>query len=130
MQSTFKTLIYDDIEFENVEGKLMVKDQAVMLDNLNMEVLDGAIVMSGKYDTEDPANPVADFDMDIIGIDIQQSYNTFGTIEKFAPIAAKTSGKFSAGFQVNTLLDKEMMPVYASMNGEVTSAPPISPSKM
>jgi vacuolar-type H+-ATPase subunit H len=117
MQSTFKTLIYDDIEFENVEGKLMVKDQAVMLDNLNMEVLDGAIVMSGKYDTEDPANPVADFDMDIIGIDIQQSYNTFGTIEKFAPIAAKTSGKFSAGFQVNTLLDKEMMPVYASMNG-------------
>ncbi len=117
MQSNFKTLMYDNIELKNLEGIFVIKDQALLLDKLNMEVLDGTILMSGKYDTKDPANPTADFDMNINGIDIQQSYNTFGTIEKFAPIAQKTSGKFSTGFKVNMLLDNTLMPVYPSMNG-------------
>jgi cell division septum initiation protein DivIVA len=117
MQSNFKTLMYDNIKLKNVAGILLIKDQAVILDMLNMEVLDGSILISGKYDTKEPANPVADFDMNISNIDIQQSYNTFGTIEKFAPIAQKTSGKFSAGFKVNMLLDNTLMPIYPSMNG-------------
>lgn len=117
MQSSFSTLIYDNIELKNVVGNLLVKDQVLVLDKLNMEVLDGTIGMSGKYDTKEPGSPRAEFDMNLNGIDIQKSYATFGTIEKFAPIAAKTSGKFSAGFNVKTLLDHKLMPVYSSMNG-------------
>ncbi|MBE0639229.1 MAG: hypothetical protein IH598_11980 [Bacteroidales bacterium] len=117
LQSTFKTVIYNQIDLKNVEGNLLVKNQALLLDKLNMEVLDGTIGMSGKYDTKDPEKPRAEFDMNLNGIDIQKSYSTFGTIEKFAPIAAKTSGKFSAALSVKTLLDNQLMPIYSSMNG-------------
>lgn len=117
MQSVIKTLIYDQIELKNVDGQIMVKDQALWLDKLNMEVLDGTIGISGKYDTKDPAKPIAELNMNLNGIDIQKSYATFGTISKFAPIAQKTSGKFSSGFNVKMLLDKHLMPVYSTMNG-------------
>jgi hypothetical protein len=118
LQSNFRQLMYDKIELNNIEGKLLVRDHTVVLDKLNMDVLDGKIMMSGKYDTKDPSQPRADFDMNITDIDIQQSYNTFSTIEKFAPIAQKTSGKFSTGFKISTLLDNELMPVYSTMNGD------------
>lgn len=117
MQSSIKKLIYDQIELSNVEGILMVKDHSLILDKLNMEVLDGTIGMSGKYDTKDPTVPHAQFDMNINNIDIQQAYKTFGAFEKFAPIAEKTTGKFSTSLSLKTLLDSHLMPVYASMNG-------------
>lgn len=117
LQSTINTLIFDSIEFKNLEGKLMVKNQAILLDRLNMEILDGTMAISGKYDTKEPDNPKAEFDMELNNIDIQKSYFTFGTIEKFAPIAQKTNGKFSAALNLKTLLDNKLMPVYSTMNG-------------
>jgi len=117
MQSFFKELIFNDIEMKNVDGKLIVADQTLTLDQLAMELLDGKMGVSGKYETKDPAQPKAEFNLNLTGLDIQKSYATFGTIEKFAPIAQKTSGKFSTSFNVKTLLNNQMMPVYNSMNG-------------
>jgi vacuolar-type H+-ATPase subunit H len=117
MAADFKTVVYDNIELKNMNGRLLVKDAAINLENLKMEVLDGTIGLSGKYDTKDPAKPTAAMAINISNIDIQQAYTTFGTLEKFAPIAEKTQGKFSTNFSINTLLDDELMPVYNTMNG-------------
>ncbi len=117
MNSTFKELVYDNMTLKNVAGELSVKDKAVNLKNLAMEVLDGGMALSGIYDTKNPEKPFVDFAIDISNIDIQQAYKTFGSMEKIAPIAEKTNGKFSTGFSMKTLLSSQMMPVYESMNG-------------
>lgn len=117
MAADFKKVVYDNIELSNMNGRLLVKESAVNLENLNMEVLDGTIGLSGKYDTKDPSKPIAAMAIAIANIDIQQAYATFGTLEKFAPIAEKTQGSFSTNFTMNTLLDDELMPVYNTMNG-------------
>jgi len=118
MNSTFRELIYDNITLKNMMGELIVKDKAVNLKNLNMEVLDGSMALSGVYDTKDAGKPNVNFMIDIRNIDIQEAYKTFGSIKKFAPIAEKTNGRFSTGFSMKTLLNNQMMPVYESMNGE------------
>lgn len=117
MQSFFKQLIFNEIDMKNVTGKLIVANQSLILDQLAMELLDGSMGVSGKYETKDPAQPNAELNINLTGLDIQKSYATFGTIEKFAPIAQKTSGKYSTRFNVKTQLDSHMMPVYSTMNG-------------
>jgi len=117
LNTNFKQLIYANIEMNNVVGIIFIRDKAVRLDKLRMDILDGTANLSGKFDTNIPEGPVADIEFDITNIDIQKAYTTFGIMEKLVPIAEKTQGTFSTSLTLNTLLDNEMMPVYETMNG-------------
>ncbi len=117
MKSSFTNLIYDNYEFENVNGKIIIRDERLTLENLSMNLLDGEMKMSGYYTAIDPKKPEFDFNINIDRIDIQKSYNTFGTITRYAPIAKKTSGKFSTQLRLKSILDQEMMPLYETMTG-------------
>ncbi|OQX72769.1 MAG: hypothetical protein B6D61_13255 [Bacteroidetes bacterium 4484_249] len=117
MDTKFDKLIYDNIEMENVIGRLEIKDEKLVLKNLKMDILDGKMTMNGSYSTAVPENAGIDFDLDIKQIDIQKAYNTFGIISQYAPIAKKTSGKFSAKMNIVSSLDDEMMPEYETMTG-------------
>ncbi|MCB0805690.1 MAG: hypothetical protein KDC05_07805 [Bacteroidales bacterium] len=125
MKTTFKSLIYDNIEMSNVGGRLVIRDKQIVLDRLAMNVLDGEMEVSGKYATPDPTQPEIDFHLNISDIDIQQAYNTFAIISEYAPIAEKTSGKFNTEMDLTSKLDTEMNPVYETMNGggEIRTSP-------
>jgi len=118
MSSSFTKLIYDNYELENVDGKIIIKDERLTLENLNMNILDGEMKMNGYYSAIDIEKPAFDFNLDINQIDIQEAYNTFGTMSKYAPIAKKTSGKFSTQMRFIATLDQEMMPIYETMTGK------------
>ncbi len=120
MNSKFEKLMYDNIEMDHVNGKLVIRDKTIKLENLSMDILDGKMIVNGSYNTFDPQKPGVDFDLNISKIDIQKAYNTFGIISKYAPIAQKTTGKFSTKFNMRTDLDKQMNPVYQTMTGEGT----------
>jgi vacuolar-type H+-ATPase subunit H len=117
LNSNFKQLIYDGIEMKNVSGVIFIRDKAIILNKLRMDILDGTCKLSGKFDTQTPEKPKAEMDIDIANINIQKAYTTFGMIEKLMPIAEKTEGTFSTTLTFNTLLDNELMPVYNTMNG-------------
>ena len=117
MDTKFDKLIYDNIKMETVSGQLEVKDKRVVLKNLRMNLLKGTMRVNGTYSTVIPENPAIDINLDINQIDIQQAYNTFSIISEYAPIAKKTSGKFSIKMNLKSSLDKEMEPIYETMNG-------------
>jgi len=118
-------LIYDNMEMTSVYGKVLIKDAAVVLENLNMNMLNGKLTVDGSYGTQDPQNPDVDFGLNINKFDIQKSYKTFGTMKKLVPIAEKTFGSFSAKMKLKMTLDKEMMPVMNSVsgNGSIFTSP-------
>jgi hypothetical protein len=57
----------------------------------------------------------ADFDMKNIGI--KDAFNTFNTVQKFAPAAKGLDGSVSAKMKYSSLLGQDMMPVTNSING-------------
>lgn len=118
MNTTFQKLIYDNYEFENVNGRIKIKDERLIIDNLSTNMLDGEMNMNGYYTAIDKEKPEFDFNINIQQVDIKKAYNTFGTMTKYAPIAQKTSGKFSTQMRLKSILDQEMMPVYESMLGK------------
>ncbi|MBN1337737.1 MAG: hypothetical protein JXA03_00360 [Bacteroidales bacterium] len=118
MSSGFRKLIYDGIEMENVKGQLEISGGKLLIRDVSMDILEGRMIMNGSYSSVNIEKPEVDFNLDMSGMDIQKSYNTFALVSKYAPIARKTSGKFNVRFNFRSVLDHEMMPVYESLNGE------------
>jgi hypothetical protein len=122
MQADFAKLIYDNMEMENVNGIIIVKDEAVAMKNLSMNMLNGKMLVTGAYSTKNLEKPTAEFNLDIMDFDIPKAAKTFATLGKMAPIAERTTGSFSAKFTFNTLLDNKMSPIATSINGSGTLA--------
>ena len=117
MNSTFGQLVYDNINMKNVKGKVSIKNKVLRLDDLQMDVVKGLMTVSGSYSTANKEKPAVDLKFNLKGLDIPSAYNEFAVMRTFLPIAKKTTGTFSANFFLKTNLDKQMMPVYESMNG-------------
>jgi hypothetical protein len=116
-QSNLKKVTYDKLDIDNLYGLIIVRDQSVTLKNLNLDVLQGSVVISGEYNTKDIMSPLVDFALDVRKIDIPEAFNAFVTVQKLAPVAERTSGKVSTKLAFTSYLDSTMMPVMNSIVG-------------
>jgi uncharacterized protein involved in outer membrane biogenesis len=117
MKSNIGQINYDKLKITDITGIVIVRDRKAILQNLNMNLLEGSMKMSGEYNTQDMKNPLFDFDFNMNNIDIPSSYTAFNTVAKLAPVAQNCKGKISADLSLTSFLDPHMMPVYSSMTG-------------
>jgi hypothetical protein len=115
--SRIDKLYYDKLEIDNTIGIILVKDSRVILDGVSMNLLEGSMKLSGEYSTKDIKNPMVDFNFTASSISIPAAFSSFSTLQKFAPIASKASGKVSLGMEFSSLLGYDMMPLLQSIIG-------------
>lgn len=120
LNSTISTLQYTDITMTNVAGQVVLKNKAVYLNGLKANLLGGSMVMNGNYSTADPMTPKVDLDLDVAGFDIQQTAKICSTVQKIAPVARFSNGKFSSHIHYTSDLDQHMMPIIKTVNGKGT----------
>lgn len=118
--ASIKKLIYDKLEATNFKGNIIVKDGVVTLNNTGMQALGGTIKMNAVYDTRDTLKPFVKADMVMENIGVKDAFNTFNTVQKFAPAASGINGNISTTFKFESLLGKDMMPVISAMSGQGT----------
>jgi len=117
LNTSFDELIYDNIRMKNVKGKVTVADKVSNLDNLQMDVVEGLMTVSGNYAALSSKEAKVNLNFNLKNLNIPNAYNQFAVMKTYLPIAKKTTGDFSASFNLNTNLDEKMMPVYETMNG-------------
>ena len=117
LNSSFAKMIYETTEITNVKGGITLRDKIATLSNLAMNVLDGSVIMSGKYNAQNLAAPKMDFLFDIKNMDINKAANQFNTIDKLAPVAKSCTGKFTTKMIISSMLDQAMMPINPTVNG-------------
>lgn len=110
-------LFYQNLTINNLKGKIQVKDKAIRMQDVAMQMMDGFITMNGGYNSADLKNPAFDFALRIKDFDIQRTASSFESVSKLAPITKNCNGKFSADMTVNGSLDQTMSPVMNSLNG-------------
>lgn len=118
LNSEFKKLRYEEMIFENVMGKIIVKDEAVTLEELKMEAFGGGMTLNGSYATKKAGDPLIDFGLNISGFNISEAFTQIELFNHYAPFAAKLPGNFSGSLNINSGLDASMMPVYSSLSGD------------
>jgi uncharacterized protein involved in outer membrane biogenesis len=115
--SKLDRILYDKMEITDLKGTFLVKDEKVVMDNLNMNLLDGKLGVDGEYNTQNIEKPMVDMGLDIENIEIESALNSFSMLEKMAPILKNCKGKVSIQFDFTSLLDSEMSPVLNSIDG-------------
>ncbi|MCW3788851.1 AsmA family protein [Plebeiibacterium sediminum] len=115
--SSIDKILYDKLVINDAKGKITVRNGIVSLDGMDMNLLDGKIIMGGAYNTQNIDKPFADFTFNASNIDLTKTANSFSVIDSLMPIAKSSKGKISATLHYNSLLDKEMSPVISSITG-------------
>lgn len=117
LNTSFNELVYNDIEMKAVKGKVRMHNRVLNMENLQMDVAKGLMMVSGSYSTLDPKLPEVNLDFKLKKLDIPTAYKQFGVMQTYLPIAEKTIGNFSANLNVYANLNEEMNPVYESLTG-------------
>jgi hypothetical protein len=116
-------VLYDKLDIRNLSGIIIIKDQRVIMENLSMNTLDGSLALSGEYNTQDVNNPIVDFKINALNIDIPKSAEAFDLLGKVVPLAAKAIGNVSLGITYTSVLKTDMSPILNTIagNGHLSS---------
>ncbi len=114
-------LHYDNLDLQNLSGKMIVADQTVQLHNVKAGALDGEIAIEGTYSTlESKENPEIAFIYDVKGLDIQKAFFAFNTARKIMPVAKFMAGNLNAHMTLGGRLNDDMTTNLATLQGEGT----------
>ncbi len=113
--ANIKQLLYDNMDITNAQGKIIMKNGILDLDNLQFNALDGMFNMKAKYEYNDVL-PTASFTFNMKNIDLKKTYETFEMIKQMAPIVERCAGKVSVSLDIQTKLDKNLSPVLNTLN--------------
>lgn len=117
LNSSLRRVLYGKYDLSNFAGTVFVKNRNLVVQDVNFNMLGGKFTMAGKYSTENEKNPDVDFDIKIADVEVKNVYNTFLSMQKFAPIAAKLTGKINTNLKLQGALNSNMMPELTSISG-------------
>ena len=110
---------YDKVDYTNITGTLLLKDETVKLQNVKTEALDGTIVFDGSYSTKNnKKDPAISMTYEVKNIDVQKAFFSFNTIQKLMPVGQFLAGKLNSQLTMNGNLDGNMMPDLSTLNGK------------
>lgn len=117
--ATANTVVYDNLTLKAVSGKMIIRDQAVTLQNVKTNIFDGQIGINGVVSTKGNM-PNFKMNLDLNKVDIAQSFTQLDMLKKIAPIAGVINGKLTSTIKLNGNLDaKEMTPDLKTMSGDL-----------
>lgn len=110
-------VLFQQLDLKNVSGNLSVKNSRVTMQNLSADALGGAIAVTGYYETVNKKEPVVNMALNMQHVSFAQSFRTLQLARSAAPVFENMDGTYSLNLQFTSLLNQEMEPVMASVNG-------------
>lgn len=118
MDANMKEVLFTNMTFSNINGKLLVKDAKADMSNLSLNTMGGSVVMNGYYSTTIPASPELNASFRMSELSFAQAYKELNMVRKMAPVFENLKGNFSGNMSIKTQLDGQMSPVLQTMQGE------------
>ena len=116
INANFAKIKYTTYDLNNLDGKIIVKDDVAKLQDCTAGILGGQVALNGEYNTQNLAKPSFNMDMAMQNMGFKESYQNFVTIKTLAPIAQLIDGKFNTTLSMSGLLGKDMTPDFATLS--------------
>ena len=123
MNADFAKVIFGKMEFNKLNGKLLINNGKVDMKNLSLNTMGGDVVVNGFYNAPADIQPEFNASLKLNNIVFAQAYKELDMVQKLAPVFSGLTGSFSGNMAINTKLDDTMSPVIPSMtsNGSLTT---------
>lgn len=112
------TVVYDNLNLKEVSGNLAIKEEAVTLSNLKMNVFGGQIALSGMVSTKEKT-PKFEMDLGLNALNISESFTQLAMLKAIAPIANAVLGKVNSTVKLAGNLTNNMTPDLKSITGNL-----------
>jgi hypothetical protein len=112
------TVVYDNLNLKNVSGNLAIKDEAVNLSNLKMDVFGGNIGLNGTVSTKGD-KPKFNMDLGLNAVNIAESFTQLDMLKSIAPIANTINGKLNSTIKLSGDLTNDMTPDLKTISGDL-----------
>jgi hypothetical protein len=118
LHSEIKTVKMMDFTLRDASGDIIVKEGVADLHGIKFNMLGGAFIVDGAYDTKDINHPKYDLALKINNLSIQQAANSFTVVQTYAPIAGLVNGNFNTDFNIHGELGQDMSPKMNTINAK------------
>jgi len=110
---------FDNLDLQNISGNLAISEQAVHLQQVRANGLDGSIIIDGSYSTlESRENPEIALTYDVKGLDVQKTFLAFNAVRRIMPVAKFISGNLNAHMSLNGRLHDDMTSDLLTLQGD------------
>ncbi|HEX6169769.1 MAG TPA: AsmA-like C-terminal region-containing protein [Chitinophagaceae bacterium] len=110
---------YDKVDYNNINGTLLLADETVKLKDVKTEALDGTMNFNGSYSTKtNKKDPAININYDVKDLDIQKTFYAFNTVQKLMPIGQFLAGKLQSQLSMTGNLNGNMMPDLNTLSGK------------
>ncbi len=125
-QAQIGELLYDQMRFTNARGRLVIRDQKVLLEGFEMSAFGGQMQLVGFYRAPDRQSADWQMRFEMTQVRIEELARKMTTLRRIAPIVARTEGITNLRLEASSRLRPDMMPELATLSGgglaEVLSA--------
>ncbi|MDO5105940.1 AsmA family protein [Capnocytophaga sp.] len=115
------TVVYDNLQLKNVSGKLIVKDEKVLLENLKTDLFSGIVAFGGSVSTKENV-PLFDANLVMNKVNITEAFTKVDMLSKIAPIANVVQGLINTKIDVNGKLTNNLTPDLNTISGELLAS--------
>jgi hypothetical protein len=116
LNADFAKIKYTNLDLTNLNGAVVVKNEAATLKDCTANLLGGLIALNGEYNTVDASKPSFNMDMALQNFGFREAFQSFATVKAFASVAQVMDGKFNTTLSMSGLLGKDMTPDFATLS--------------
>lgn len=113
-----KTVVYDNLNLKDVSGNMIIRDEAVTLNNLKMGIFGGNIGLTGTVSTKGNT-PKFDMNLGLNAVNIAESFTQLDMLKSIAPIAGVINGKLNSTIKLSGNLQNDMTPNLKTISGDL-----------
>ncbi|MEE4214498.1 MAG: AsmA-like C-terminal region-containing protein [Bacteroidales bacterium] len=118
--SVVDRLSYRPLVATDIRGNLYISNGALIVRETGLSTLGADVRLNAEYDSGNALTPRLVADLSVDGLGIRQSFNTFNTVKKLAPVAEGMNGDISMSFDFTALLGEGMIPLVETIQGRGT----------
>jgi len=117
LEADAKTVEFKGLKLNNVFGLASVDRGQVFLKNTSLGVVGSRMTIDARYQDESPITANYDIALKVLDFDVQRAYKEIDMVREMATAAKNVKGIVSIDYKLKGDFDKNMKPIYPSLEG-------------
>ncbi|SFT69316.1 AsmA protein [Chryseobacterium formosense] len=117
LEADAKNVEFKGLNLNNLFGLASVNKGEVFLKNTSFDVVGSRMKIDARYQDESPLTANYDIALKVLDFDVQRAYNEIDMVREMATAAKNVRGIVSLDYKLKGDFDKNMNPIYPSLEG-------------
>ena len=112
-----KKVEFQGLDLNHLKGTASVSNGEVFLKNTTFDIIGSKMTANARYQNESPITANYDIALKVLDFDVQKAYKEIDMVKEMATSAKDVKGIVSIDYKLKGDFDKNMNPIYPSLEG-------------